>query len=86
MNRTEKGNHPLSEGSHQKERIETQIHRRRKVKALSPLESEWVSPQPGPFPHKLSDETGKAERSMPDCEFQEAPHCSTFKPLPGGHT
>lgn len=26
-----------------KERIDTQIHRRRKVKALSPLESEWES-------------------------------------------
>lgn len=27
----------------EKERIVTQIHRRRKVKALSPLESEWES-------------------------------------------
>ncbi len=27
----------------EKERIDTQIHRRRKVKAFSPLESEWES-------------------------------------------
>jgi hypothetical protein len=32
-----------------KERIETQIHRRRKIKALSPLESEWECLSPGPL-------------------------------------
>lgn len=36
---------PESPDSGKKNRIETQIHRRRKAKALSPLESEWDSSQ-----------------------------------------
>ncbi len=48
MNGDEKKDHRLSSGFRQKERIDTQIHRRRKVKAFSPLESEWESSQGGP--------------------------------------
>ena len=44
----EKKAQSLSRGVRQKERIDTQIHRRRKVKALSPLESEWENLQAGP--------------------------------------
>ncbi len=45
MNGNEKEGQRLSGGVRQTERIDTQIHRRRKVKALSPLESEWESSQ-----------------------------------------
>jgi len=47
MNGSEKEGQRLSRGFRQKERIDTQIHRRRTVKALSPLESEWESSQAG---------------------------------------
>ena len=43
MNDNEKDGVHHSRRSPEKERIVTQIHRRRKVKALSPLESEWES-------------------------------------------
>ncbi len=39
---------PLSPDSRKKDRIETQIHRRRKVKASFPLEPEWDISQPSP--------------------------------------
>lgn len=48
MNGDEKKCQRLSKDFSQKVRIETQIHRRRKVKALSPLESEWEISQAGP--------------------------------------
>lgn len=48
MNGDEKKGECLSRGFLRKERIDTQIHRRRKVKALSPLESEWEVSQAGP--------------------------------------
>lgn len=48
MNGDEKKDQRLSKGVRQKERIDTQIHRRRKVKALSPLESEWENFQGEP--------------------------------------
>lgn len=38
-----------SNGLGKKERIETQIHRRRKIKAFSPLESEWECLSAGPL-------------------------------------
>ncbi|MCS6304474.1 MAG: hypothetical protein H8K07_12525 [Nitrospira sp.] len=41
MNGDEKEDQRLSRGIRQKDRLDTQIHRRRKVKALSPLECEW---------------------------------------------
>ena len=47
MNGSEKEGQRLSRGLGQKERINTQIHRRRTVKAFSPLESEWESSQAG---------------------------------------
>ncbi len=47
MNDDEKKDQRLSRGFRQKERIDTQIHRRRKVKAFSPLESEWEVSQAG---------------------------------------
>lgn len=39
---------PGSSGSGKETRIETQIHRRRKAKAFSPLEQEWDISQPAP--------------------------------------
>jgi hypothetical protein len=39
---------PRSAASRKKDRIETQIHRRRKAKASSPLEPEWDISQPNP--------------------------------------
>jgi hypothetical protein len=48
MNANEKEGQRFSRGFREKERIDTQIHRRRKVKAFSPLESEWESSQAGP--------------------------------------
>ena len=47
MNGDEKKSQRLSRDFPQKVRIETQIHRRRKVKAFSPLESEWECSQAG---------------------------------------
>ncbi|HWG96569.1 MAG TPA: hypothetical protein VN647_05755 [Nitrospira sp.] len=47
MNVDEKKDQHLSGSFHQMERIDTQIHRRRKVKAFSPLESEWEASQAG---------------------------------------
>ncbi len=48
MNDDEKKDQRLSRSFRQKERIDTQIHRRRKVKAFSPLESEWESLEASP--------------------------------------
>ncbi|HWF59073.1 MAG TPA: hypothetical protein VN666_02000 [Nitrospira sp.] len=59
MNDKEKKDQRLSGGFRQKERIDTQIHRRRKVKAFSPLESEWESSQTGPSSCGVTD---KAKR------------------------
>jgi hypothetical protein len=39
---------PGSSGSGKETRIETQIHRRRKARAFSPLEQEWDISQPAP--------------------------------------
>ena len=57
MNAEEKEGQRLSRGFRQKERIDTQIHRRRKVKAFSPLESEWESSQAGPSPSGNDDQS-----------------------------
>ncbi len=56
MNGDEQKDQRLSMGSRQEKRIETQIHRRRKVKAFSPLESEWESSQAGPSSCGMDDE------------------------------
>jgi hypothetical protein len=45
----------------QNERIDTQIHRRRKVKAFSPLESEWESSQVGPSSCGVTNKSKKDE-------------------------
>lgn len=52
MNGDKKEGQRLSRNSGQRERIDTQIHRRRKVKAFSPLESEWESSQAGPASYR----------------------------------
>jgi len=57
MNDDEKKDQRLSRGVRQKERIDTQIHRRRKVKALSPLESEWENLQAGPSSCGVTNKT-----------------------------
>jgi hypothetical protein len=47
MNGDEKKSQRFPDDFPQKKRIDTQIHRRRKVKAFSPLEPEWESSQAG---------------------------------------
>ena len=42
----------------QKERIDTQIHRRRKVKVFSPLESEWENSEAGPSSCRVTKQSG----------------------------
>lgn len=49
-----------------KERIDTQIHRRRKVKAFSPLESEWESSQAAPSSPEMANTAKEIRRLMPD--------------------
>lgn len=69
---------PRSAASSKKDRIETQIHRRRKAKASSPLEPEWDISQPNPpsqlrlssFPQRSQDllkhPREALDRSIPD--------------------
>lgn len=56
MNGDKKKDQRLSRDLRQEERIETQIHRRRTVRAFSPLESEWESSQAGPSSSGMEDE------------------------------
>jgi hypothetical protein len=62
MKGNEKEAHGLSLGFCRKERIETQIHRRRHVKAFSALALEWETPQAGP---PLFGEANKAKGIQP---------------------
>jgi len=69
---------PIPLGSRKKDRIETQIHRRRKAKASSPLEPEWDISQSGPPsqlrmspslkhpPDLLKHPKAALDRSVPD--------------------
>jgi len=83
MNGHEKEGH-RPEPFREKGRLETQIHRRRKIKAFSPLELEWESPNPSV---RASDNaTVTTTGSMPGCELQEEPHHSTVIPLSDRHT
>lgn len=52
----------LSSGFLRKERIDTQIHRRRKVKAFSPLESEWEVSQAGPSDCEDDEQSDESRR------------------------
>lgn len=54
----------LSTRFRQQARIETQIHRRRKVKAFSPLELEWESSLAGPSSGGMDDEESKSDRAL----------------------
>lgn len=66
MNADEKDGPRDFRGVRQKERIETQIHRRRKVKAFSPLESEWESSQTGPSSCEVVNKAKEIRHVMPD--------------------
>lgn len=81
MNEQAKERHSL-EPFREKGRLETQIHRRRNIKALSPLELEWESLNPS---LRASDNATVTTDSMP-CERQEEPHQSTVTPLSDRHT
>ncbi len=85
MNGHEQGGHRL-EPFGEKRRLETQIHRRRKVKAFSPLELEWESPNPGGGSFRASDKATATTGSMPGVERQEEPNHSTVTPLSDRHT
>lgn len=60
----EKEDQRLAGGFRQRERIDIQIHRRRKVKALSPLESEWESSRDGS--PSCGDEQSERDDRAPD--------------------
>lgn len=64
MNGGEQDDRHPSVGPRQEKRIDTQIHRRRKVKAFSPLESEWESSQAGPSSCGMEDEQRKRDRTL----------------------
>jgi len=77
MNGNEKEGQCLSRGFRQKERIDTQIHRRRKVKAFSPLESEWESSQDGPSSCGVMSKAKEIQRLVSDRELQQEYNRST---------
>lgn len=70
----------------QQERIDTQIHRRRKVKVFSPLESEWESSQAGPFPCRAINKVKEIRRLMSDHELQQVTNRTIHYPLSDHHT
>jgi hypothetical protein len=86
MNDNENEGPRVSRRFSQEERIETQIHRRRKVKALSPLESEWESASAGASSYGAMNKAQESRRLVPDRELQPEPHRSTSIPLSDHHT
>lgn len=86
MNGTGKEDQRPASGVREKERIETQIHRRRKVKAFSPLESEWESSQGGPASCGLTNKANEIRPLMPDRELHQESNRSTYYPLVDDHT
>ena len=82
MNGSEKEGQRLSSGFRQKERIDTQIHRRRTVKAFSPLESEWESSQTSPSSCGVMSKAKEIRHVVPDHELPQECNRSTYSPLP----
>ncbi len=82
MNGSEKEGQRLSRGLGQKERINTQIHRRRTVKAFSPLESEWEISQTGPSSRGVMSKATEIRHLVSDRELPQECNCSTYSPLP----
>ena len=82
MNGSEKKGQRLSRGSRQEERIDTQIHRRRTVKAFSPLESEWESSQTGPSSCEVMSKAKEIRDLVSDRELPQECNRSTYSPLP----
>ena len=82
MNGSEKEGRRLSSGFRQKERIDTQIHRRRTVKAFSPLESEWESSQTSPSSCGVMSKAKEIRHLVSDCELPQECNRSTYSPLP----
>ena len=71
MNGNENEGQRFSRGLRQTERIDTQIHRRRKVNVFSPLESEWESSQAGPFSSGVMSKAKEIRHLVPDRELQQ---------------
>ncbi len=82
MNGSEKEGQRLSMGFRQKERIDTQIHRRRTVKAFSPLESEWESSQTSPSSCEVMSKAKEIRHLVSDRELSQECNRSTYSPLP----
>ena len=83
MNANEKEGQRFSGEFRQTERINTQIHRRRKVSVFSPLESEWESSQAGPSSCGVMSKAKEIRHLVPDRELQqEECNRSTHSPLP----
>jgi hypothetical protein len=59
-------------GFRRKDRIDTQIHRRRTVQALSPLQSEWESSQTGPA-SEAKNKAKEMRRVMPNRKLPQTP-------------
>lgn len=86
MSGNEKDGQRLSRAFRQKERIDTQIHRRRKVKAFSPLELEWESSLARPSSSGVINEAKEIMRLIPDRKLRPEPNRSTYSALPDHHT
>lgn len=82
MNGSEKGGQRLSRDFRQKDRINTQIHRRRTVKAFSPLESEWEISQTDPSSCGVMSKAKGIRHLVSDRELPQECNNSTYSLLP----
>ncbi len=82
MNGSEKEGQRLSRGFRQKERIDTQIHRRRTVKAFSPLESEWEISKTGPSSCGAMSKANEIRHLVSDRELPKNVTAQPNSPLP----
>ena len=85
MNADENKGQRLFRGFRRKERIDTQIHRRRTVKAFSPLELEWESSPAGPASEAINIEK-ETRRLTSDPGLPQKPTRATCDPLSDHHT
>lgn len=82
MNENEKVGQPFSKAFRQTKRIDTQIHRRRKVNVFSPLECEWESSEAGSSSCEVMTKAKSIRHLVPDRELRQQSNGSTDSPLP----
>lgn len=78
----EKEGRRFSMGFCRTERIDTQIHRRRKVNVFSPLESEWESSPSGSSSCGMMGKAKEIQYLVPDRELPQEYNRSTNSSLP----